>query len=160
MKTLPIVWQRLVDPDGQTCPRCNETLDELKRAVATLEVSLPPLGISPSLETREIGAASFEQDPLQSNRIWIAGRPLEDWLGAGESSSPCCATCGDAECRTIELDNRSFEAIPSELILRAALMASSLLLGQAGQAEDTECAPGCCSSGGRSKPGAGAQVRS
>ena len=145
MRTLPIIWQRLVDPSGETCPRCGGTHEELKKAVATLERSLRPLGIKPSLETREIGSVDFEKDPSQSNRIWIAGRLLEEWLGGGASSSTCCSVCGDAECRTIEVDSESFEVIPSELILRAALIAASQIVGQKGLVESAACGPGCCS---------------
>ena len=89
MKSLPIVWQRLIDARGQTCPRCGGTLDELGKAVAMLEQSLPPLGIRPTLEIEEIDEESFQRDPSQSNRIWIADKPLEDWLGAQTSGSPC-----------------------------------------------------------------------
>ena len=145
MRTLSIVWQRLVDTNGRTCPRCNGTLDELKRAVGALNQSLPPLGLQPSLEIREIDSPSFQEDPSQSNRIWIAGRPLEEWLGGEASSSRCCSVCGDAECRTIELDSQSFEVIPSELILRAALLAASQMVKQEGLAEETTCGPDCCS---------------
>jgi hypothetical protein len=87
------------------------------------------LGIAPSLENREIDSASFETDPSQSNRIWIADEPIENWLGSRVGSTPCCSVCGDSECRTIELENQVFEAIPSELILKAALVAASQLVG-------------------------------
>jgi hypothetical protein len=130
VRTLPIVWQRLVDSEGQTCPRCAGTREALEEAFAALEQSLPPLGIKPTLETREIDNAAFEQDPSQSNRIWIADKPLEDWLGALSSSSSCCSVCGDTECRTIEFGNESFEIVPAELILRAALLAAAQVVGQ------------------------------
>jgi len=145
LKNLPIVWQRLVDTNGETCPRCGGTLDELRKAVGTLEQSLRLLGIKPSLETREIDHESFQQDPSQSNRIWIAGKPIEEWLGAEASSSACCSVCGDAECRTVEVDSESFEVIPSELILRAALLAASQMLRQEDLPENAACGPGCCS---------------
>jgi hypothetical protein len=145
VKSLPIVWQRLVDPKGQTCPRCGGTLDELDKAVATLEQSLLPLGIRPTLETTEIDSASFQRDPSQSNRIWIAGKPLEEWLGAQTSSSSCCSVCGDAECRTIELGREVFEVIPSELILKAALLAASQMVRKNDLGGDIVCGPQCCS---------------
>jgi hypothetical protein len=50
-----IVWQRLVSSDGKTCDRCNATYQEMLRAVGTLK---------------------------EAFRIWIAGRPMEQWLGA------------------------------------------------------------------------------
>ena len=132
MKTLTIVWQRLVDAEGRTCPRCQGTLQELEKAIAILERSLLPLGIKPTLQTKEIDSASFQQAPLLSNRIVIAGKPIEEWLGGQVASSSCCSVCGDAECRTIELDSQSFEVIPSELILQVALLAASQMVRQDG----------------------------
>lgn len=145
MKSLPIVWQRLIDASGQTCPRCGGTLDELRKAVATLEQSLLPLGIRPTLVTREIDGETFRRDPSQSNRIWIADKPLEEWLGAKQSGSPCCSVCGEAECRTIKLGSEEFEVIPSELILEAALLAASQMLRPSDSAEDIGPGPQCCS---------------
>lgn len=128
MKSLPIIWQRLVSSDGKTCDRCNATYQEIQRAVSKLKEALGPLGIEPSLEIREIGEKSFKATPSESNRIWIAGRPMEEWLGARVGSSRCCSVCGDSECRTVEVEGATFEAIPEKLFLRAALLASSQLL--------------------------------
>lgn len=78
MKNLSVTWQRLVDESGSTCPRCAGTEQEMQRAVERLRAALEPLGVQPVLETREIAPATFLQQPYQSNRIWIGGRPLED----------------------------------------------------------------------------------
>ena len=128
MKSLPIVWQRLVSPDGKTCDRCNATYQEMQRAVGRLKEALRPLGIEPILEIREIDKESFSANPSESNRIWIAGRPMEEWLGASVGSSRCCSVCGESECRTLEVGGSTFEAIPERLFLRAALVASSQLV--------------------------------
>ena len=127
MKSLPIVWQRLVS-GGRTCERCGATQIELDRAVATLRQALRPLGIEPQLESKDIDDAAFRANPGESNRIWIAGRPMEDWLGATVSSSGCCSVCGESECRTVEISGATFETIPEALILKAALIASAQLL--------------------------------
>jgi uncharacterized protein DUF2703 len=128
MKPLPIVWQRLVSPEGETCDRCAATYLEIKRAIEQLKLSLRPLGIEPTLEVKEIDETSFRANPSESNRIWIAGRPMEDWLGAGVGSSPCCSVCGTSDCRTVTLEGTTFETIPEKLLLKAALRASSHLL--------------------------------
>lgn len=78
MKQLPILWQRLVSTEGKTCDRCNATYQEMQRAVEKLKQSLRPLGIEPSLEVREIDERSFKANPSESNRIWIAGRAMEE----------------------------------------------------------------------------------
>ena len=77
MKTLKIRWQRLVSK-GETCPRCGATGKEMEKALQTLEQSLAPLGIKVALEKQELNPAEFQKDPLQSNRIWIEGRSLEE----------------------------------------------------------------------------------
>ena len=86
------------------------------------------MGIEPTLETREIDEESFKANPSESNRIWIAGRPMEEWLGARVGSSRCCSVCGESECRTIEVEGTAFEAIPEKLFLKATLTASAELL--------------------------------
>jgi len=128
MRSLPIVWQRLVTSDGQTCDRCDATRKEMQRAVTKLAKVLHPLDIQPTLETREIDEKSFRANPPESNRVWIAGRPMEEWLGGRVGASRCCSVCGESQCRTIEVGGTEFEAIPENLFLKAALVAVSHLL--------------------------------
>ena len=149
MKPLHIVWQRLVSAEGQTCDRCGETYDSLRRATAKLKAALSPLGVEPALETKEIDEGSFKADPSLSNRIWIADQPLEEWLAGTTGSSRCCSVCGDSECRTIEVGGTVFEAIPEELILKAALVAAAQMLAPtneviSSQREHDSGNPPCC----------------
>ena len=137
MKSLPIIWQRLVSPDGKTCDRCNATYLELQRAISKLKGVLRPLGIEPTVEIKEIDERSFRANPSESNRIWIAGRPMEEWLGARVGSSRCCSVCGESECRTVEVGAATFEAIPERLFLQAALVASSQLLDPTAEAQSS-----------------------
>jgi hypothetical protein len=127
IKTLTIRWQRLVSK-GETCPRCGDTEKEIGKALQTLEQSLNPLGIKVALEKQELKPGEFQKDPLQSNRIWIGGRSLEEWLGLKVGQTPCCQTCGDAECRTVENAGQVYESIPAELIVKAGLLAASSLV--------------------------------
>jgi hypothetical protein len=127
MKALPIIWQRLVS-SGKTCDRCDATHQELQHAFAKLEEMLRPVGIQPTLEIREIDEGSFKAHPSESNRIWIAGRPIEEWLGAKVGRSRCCSVCGESECRTVEVAGNTFEAIPEKIFLKAALIAASHVL--------------------------------
>ncbi|HEU4946960.1 MAG TPA: DUF2703 domain-containing protein [Kribbella sp.] len=131
MRSLPIVWQRLVNAKGQTCDRCAGTQDEVHQAVETLKQVLAPLGIEPQLEIAEVDEDTFRQSPGESNRIWLADKPMEHWLDASVGSSRCCSVCGESECRTIEVRGTTFEAIPKRLIIQAALVASADLLNDA-----------------------------
>ena len=121
------MWQRLLT-EGATCPRCGTTQQAVRRAVEALDEALRPLGIRATLEERALDQAAFEGSPGESNRIWIAGRPLEDWLGATAGASQCCSVCGDNHCRTLEVDGSTFEAVPDRLIVKAGLAAAASLL--------------------------------
>ncbi len=123
-KILPIVWQRLVTADGETCERCGNTYMEMLRAVEKLREQLAPLGIEPVLRTQSLTEHEFKVQPQESNRIWIGDKPLEEWLDASVGQSPCCAACGDENCRTLEVDNTVYESIPEALIIQAGLKAA------------------------------------
>ncbi len=128
MRILPIVWQRLVNTQGRTCPRCHGTGAEVLRAVDRLKAALAPLGVEPVLETAELDEAGFLARPSESNRIWIAGKPIEEWLDGRTGSSRCCDECGDKDCRTIEVGAQSYEVIPEALLVRAGLIAATRML--------------------------------
>jgi len=125
MKTLLVEWQRLLDEQKQTCPRCSSTEQEVEKAVQELNQMLDQYGVVVSLIKKAIDPTIFKKDVLQSNKILIAGKTLEEWLGAKTGQSKCCETCGDAECRTVEYADETHEVIPADLIVRAGLMAAA-----------------------------------
>ncbi len=124
MLVLPIVWQRLITK-GATCPRCQGTGDEVQRAVERLKFALEPLGVTPTLEVRELDEAAFLDRPSESNRIWVGGQPLEYWIGGSAGSSRCCDECGENDCRTLEAGGQTYEVIPAQLVTRAGLIAAT-----------------------------------
>lgn len=148
-KTLTIRWQRLVNEHGQTCPRCGATEQAVRQATADLRQALRILGIDVRLETSQLSPADFAQAPLESNRLWIADVPLEQWLGAAAGESRCCSACGDANCRTLEVADATHEAVPAELIIKAGLLAAAQLPDDASgccpTAQATSGHGGCCS---------------
>jgi hypothetical protein len=114
MKVLKIKWNRLLtDEGGQTCPRCGSTENELEKAVNTLKQSLAPLEIEVIIEKQVIDSVTFANNVSESNRIWVDDKPIEEWLGAKVGRSLCCEVCGDAECRTVELEENIYETIPA-----------------------------------------------
>jgi len=128
-KVLKIKWQRLISR-GKTCPRCGSTERELNKAIAVLEKTLAPLGIEVVLEKKKISMSEFKKDPLQSNRIWINNRPLEDYIQGRVGQSACCDVCGPSECRTVKIGEQVYETIPSEMIIKAGLVAASQLVNE------------------------------
>ncbi len=137
MKILPVKWQRLVH-GGETCHRCQGTGEEVAKAVDLLTARLARFGIRVALETVELDLATWQADPDQSNRIWLAGRPLEQWLDGQVGHSVCCGVCGEEECRTLELEGKTYETIPADLIVQGGIMAAAQLLSP----------PGPCGCGG------------
>lgn len=129
MKTLAITWQRLVDANKKTCDRCGSTRINLGRAVKKLDEMLESMDIKVKLEEREIDLEAFSNNPSESNKIWIADKPIEYWLEANVASSQCCSVCGDSQCRTLEVDSLVFETIPEDLIIKAGLRAASEMVG-------------------------------
>jgi Domain of unknown function (DUF2703) len=100
----------------------------LERLVSALRKSLTPLGIEVILEKEELSATEFKKDPLQSNRIWINNRLLEDWIEGRVGHSPCCDVCSPHDCRTVEVEGQIYETIPAEIIINAGLLAASQLV--------------------------------
>lgn len=129
MPELKIKWQRLVNEAGETCNRCSGTGDEVAAAVGILSEALPPLGITVVAETKQLTVSQFLEAPLESNRVWIGGEPLEYWLHAEVDKSNCCGPCGESQCRTISFGDSEYEITPRKLILKAALLAAAELVG-------------------------------
>ena len=127
MKPLTIRWQRLVNESGQTCTRCGETGDTVEIAFEKLKKTLAELDIEVELEKETLDLSIFTKDPLQSNRIWIEGRPLEEWIGATVGKSQCGDVCGDSECRTMVIGQNTYDTIPEDFIIKAGLLAAAEL---------------------------------
>jgi len=83
------------------------------------------LGFEIKLEKEELSISEFKEDPLQSNRIWINQQPLENFIKGGVGKSPCCDVCGPSDCRTVKINDKIYEMIPSDLIIQAGLTAAT-----------------------------------
>jgi Domain of unknown function (DUF2703) len=66
-----------------------------------------------------------------ARRTRPSARRDEDWLNASVGKSRCCSVCGDADCRTVEIDGSTFEAIPERVIASAGLAAAGQMLRDA-----------------------------
>ncbi|MHC4695217.1 MAG: DUF2703 domain-containing protein [Planctomycetota bacterium] len=148
--TLTVKWQRLVDETGNTCGRCSDTQREVRIASDILKRSLRPLNMHVVVEEMPMSPGTVAKDTSQSNRIFVDGRPLADWLGGKIGMSPCESCCPDlgpnVKCRTLTVDGNTHEAIPAALIVRAGLRAADVAL-----AKRLPSKP-CCAKGGCTKP--------
>jgi hypothetical protein len=143
---LVLRWQRLVDQDGATCQRCGLTEAAVDEAEAALRPVLAPLGLRLQVEKQALGVAAFQADPASSNRVWIDGQPIETLLGGTVGASKCCDSCGDNDCRTLSVDGTTREAIPTDWIVRAAVIAAAARLRGTPAASEAPPAAGCCTS--------------
>ena len=130
MKKLIIKRQRLVNEKGKTCQRCGTTEEEIQSSVSSHQAALSSMGINVQFKKETLDMATFKESPAESNRIWVAGRSLEYWLGAKTGQSQCCGVCGDSECRTVVVDGQTYETIPAKLITKVGLLAAAEMIGR------------------------------
>jgi len=123
-KVLIIGWQRLMS-NGKTCPRCGSTESELDKAIAILDNALKSMGIKVELQKTELSLEDFKKNSEKSNMIFFNGIPMEELIEAETGHSQCCDVCGDEECRTVEVGGKSYEVIPSDMIVKAGLIAGA-----------------------------------
>lgn len=126
-KLLHITWQRLVDDFSATCPRCSDTEKNLDAAVNILQPVLAQEGVHLLVQKQRILPLVFNQNPLDSNRISIEGKPWETWLSAETGQSKCCDVCGDNECRTLIYEGNAYEDVPVKLISHGILRAAEAI---------------------------------
>ena len=154
---LTVEWQRLVTEEGETCDRCGGTQEELDKALEVLRASLSSLGIEVALEQSALTTEECAADIMQSNRIVIGGRALEEWVSGEVGQSICGSCCGaigeEVECRTVTVDGNTYEVIPAELIVRAGLMAASELMRIPSESSCCPNEPGPCGAETPCSPG-------
>ncbi len=126
-RRIEIAWKRLVDTQGQTCPRCHDTGSSVEIAARKIKAAFEHLGIVVIVKTTKITQKDFEEAPLESNTVTINGKTIEQWVGGKTGQSPCCASCGDNDCRTVVAGGKEYEAIPVDLIVKAAMIAGAKL---------------------------------
>jgi hypothetical protein len=144
-KTLTIKWQRVVDKDGKTCDRCGATEQELKKAVEYLSGQ----GVIVTVEEVKMDVKEFAKSCIESNRIWLNDKPLEEVLEAKVGKSTCSGICEKhtekAECRTLIFGDKTYESVPAELIAMAGLKTLEMPVEgiKITQASAKGCSPSC-----------------
>jgi len=118
MRELNIEWMHY-DKEGETCTRCNNTGDNLKRALEEMSKD----------ETCESTKINYKETKLEandmpdSNTVLINGQKLEDILNAKASENYChscsCLAGQGSNCRTVKYDGKVYEDLPVEMILEA-----------------------------------------
>ena len=140
---LTIKWQRLL-ANGETCERCQSTESEVEKAVEKLQHAFPELGIKVKLEKERLTKEEFKKNPKASNRVFINDKPLEELIDARVGGSECCDVCGEEECRTVIIDGKEHEVVPSQTIINAALKAAKDQLSSENCCTSTREEDTCC----------------
>jgi hypothetical protein len=150
--TLALKWERFAYADREACERCLDTRTEIRTAFQRLSADMATVGLEVNLDEDIISKDKAAADMCQSNRIWIEGKPLETWLGAQVGESPCKGCCeemgSDVACRTLIYEGETFEAVPADLIVKAAYAAASEILGRDIKPCDSGSGVCTCSTGG------------
>jgi len=125
-KRLEIEWKHFAVGDA-TCERCGNTGDALRVALEELRSKFAPAGVKINLTETLLDKTRI----AESNEIRMNGVLIEDLLAAGVVSTDCpsCGTLtGESTCcRAIEVDNKRYEDIPSDLIKKAAYRALGII---------------------------------
>jgi len=125
-RKLDILWQR-VTVGAETCERCGDTGQSVRRAAEALRLELAPRGIEVALTEKTLPPFAVQE----SNRVFFNGAALEDLVGAEVGLNHCQSCCdllgAQTDCRTLIVEGREYEALPEELLLRAGRVAAERL---------------------------------
>ncbi len=143
MNTLHIEWKHY-EKDGATCTRCGDTGQTLERAIEKMCRELAERNIALTFTETILS----EQDIPESNTIFFNGVPLEALIPGAKTSENRCRSCSEltgreTRCRTVEVGDARYEAVPETLIRQAALRALGL---EASVPVLNEQAEACCTS--------------
>lgn len=116
---LTIEWLH-VEKEGKTCIRCAETGQTLQQVLTELARECGPRGVTVRYRERTIPPTQLGL----SNLVLINGIPIEKLLPNATSSTSRCASCCElsgveAQCRTVESQGQTFEALPASMIRQA-----------------------------------------
>lgn len=116
MKELNVEWKHL-EIQGQTCDRCADTGQAVRDVLAWLKEELGREGIAVSFTETKLG----EDRIPESNQVLFNGVPLEDLVPGALANENACCSCTEilgveTSCRTVEVGEQTYEAIPADLI--------------------------------------------
>jgi uncharacterized metal-binding protein len=119
---LTVEWRHIGENIDSTCERCSATGNTLREVLDEIEPLMSGKGIT--IEVKETVLADEKIE--ESNMILFNGIPLEDLIEGIKISQTPCASCecitgqDDVKCRAVNYGGKIHEAVPAELIRRAA----------------------------------------
>lgn len=123
-KILNIEWMHVGDNINSTCERCAATGRTLAEVIDDIRPMLSELGIKINVKETVLSNERIGE----SNKILFNGISLEKLISDVRIEMTSCPSCScmtgtETECRAIVCDDMIHEAVPAELIRRAALKA-------------------------------------
>ncbi|MBN1432098.1 MAG: DUF2703 domain-containing protein [Methanomicrobiaceae archaeon] len=119
---LTVEWRHVGENIDSTCERCSTTGNILKEVLDEIEPLMSEKGIR--IEVKETVLPNEKIG--ESNMILFNGIPLEKLVEGMEISHTPCESCAcitgqdDVKCRAVNFEGEIYEAVPAELIRRAA----------------------------------------
>jgi len=125
--TLLVEWRHIGENVDRTCVRCAATGMTLAEVVDEIR----PILAGRCIQVKVVETVLPPERIAESNTILFNGTPIEDLLDEVRvEMTPCtsctCITGTDAECRVIIFGNKTHEAVPADLIRKAARKAAGL----------------------------------
>lgn len=127
-KELVIEWKHIGNEIEKTREEFEETGMTLAAVLAEIRMLLEMEGVA----VRMVETVLPDEVAMEPERLLFNGVPVEELLeGVEVTATSCscascdsCETCGEGgECRTLRYNGEEYEAIPPELIGRAAVKA-------------------------------------
>ena len=117
MKKIIVEWQRY-EKEGNTCCRCGDSTDVVRRVVDELRASNADLDI-------ELKEYSLGEDRIDlSNTVKVNGKDIMDILGEKQRVLNACPSCTDligkeTECNTSVYKGKIYDSLPDEMLKEA-----------------------------------------
>jgi hypothetical protein len=117
MKKLIVEWFRY-EKEGNTCCRCGDSTEVVRRVVDEFKVNNADLDV-------ELKQYSLDEDRLDlSNTVRINGRDIMDILGEKQRALTTCPSCTDligteTDCNSYIYKGKIYDSLPDEMLREA-----------------------------------------
>jgi len=117
MKKIIVEWHRY-EKEGNTCCRCGDSTEVVRRVVDELRASNADLDIE--LKEYSLGEEKIDL----SNTVKVNGTDIMDILGERQRVLNACPSCSDligkeTECNTYVYKGKIYDSLPDEMLKEA-----------------------------------------
>jgi len=125
MKKILVEWF-CFDKAGQTCGRCDDSFQVIKKTVEKMLPTLTERDIVVDLKAHVLDESRIDY----SNTVTINGKDILEIMNERDDIFTYCRSCTTltgkpTECRAFIYKNKAYESIPEEMLREAILLAAS-----------------------------------